>query len=442
LNDHVKGGYQFIMRNYREGDKICLFGFSRGAYTARVLAGMLYKIGVLPADNNEQVDFAFSVYKAQEEEGYLLGKEYKKTFSATNLNIEFLGVWDTVSSVGIIPRSHPYTSVNYAVKTFRHALALDERRARFRPNVWTEPTLDRQQDMDFDDPEVEFPPSEMSEERENWSYKPPERAFCDTEEVWFAGCHADIGGGSHDNKVQDSLSYIPLRWMIRECMRKTDILFDLKQVSTYGFSPEELEEAYESNIFPREGAFKQMPPYKSKSATRETCAPNREREQSLDLTKTSLERLGLTGKNLPNRDAYSDADVNQARALLGSGIDKSDRRHLDILANIWDQLDLVRPWWLLEWIPMLTTYQNPSSSQGDWVRARRRNLGRGRYIPFAGYRVKVHRSVLSKMLATAPKDDAQEGSKEALSDDDPTHYEPCACNWRRLEDSGMILWVD
>ena len=88
--------------------------------------------------------------------------------------------------MGIIPRSYPYTSVNYAVKTFRHALALDERRARFRPNVWTEPTLDRQQDLDFDDPEVEFPPQKMSE-REQWEYNAPERDFVDVEEVWFAG---------------------------------------------------------------------------------------------------------------------------------------------------------------------------------------------------------------------------------------------------------------
>ena len=90
------------------------------------------------------------------------------------MTVEFVGVWweylpaffnpttyltfgnrDTVSSVGIIPRTHPYTSVNYAVKHFRHALALDERRARFRPNVWNEPTIEREQDLDVDEPDMD-----------------------------------------------------------------------------------------------------------------------------------------------------------------------------------------------------------------------------------------------------------------------------------------------
>jgi uncharacterized protein (DUF2235 family) len=91
---------------------------------------------------------------------------------------------DTVSSVGIIPRAHPYTSINYAVKYFRHALALDERRARFRPNVWNEPTLEREQELDVDVPDVEFP---AAGSRDDWTYKPPNRDVCDVKEVWFSG---------------------------------------------------------------------------------------------------------------------------------------------------------------------------------------------------------------------------------------------------------------
>jgi uncharacterized protein (DUF2235 family) len=91
---------------------------------------------------------------------------------------------DTVSSVGIIPRTHPYTSVNYAVKYFRHALALDERRARFRPNVWNEPTLEREQELDVDEPDIESPPTGY---RDDWTYKPPNRDICDVKEVWFSG---------------------------------------------------------------------------------------------------------------------------------------------------------------------------------------------------------------------------------------------------------------
>ncbi|QRW27127.1 hypothetical protein RhiXN_01722 [Rhizoctonia solani] len=95
LDKHVMGGYEFLMKNYRDGDKICLFGFSRGAYTARALAGMLYKVGLLPP------------------------------------------TMDTVSSVGVLfPRHLPFAKSNPIVKTFRHAVSLDERRAKFKDHLW------------------------------------------------------------------------------------------------------------------------------------------------------------------------------------------------------------------------------------------------------------------------------------------------------------------
>lgn len=89
-----------------------------------------------------------------------------------------------MSSVGIIPRAHPYTSVNYAVKTFRHALALDERRARFRPKTWYEATPEREQDLDVD--ELEFPQRDP-ELRDEWIYEPLRRKSADVKEVWFSG---------------------------------------------------------------------------------------------------------------------------------------------------------------------------------------------------------------------------------------------------------------
>lgn len=60
LDGHVMDGYKFLMANYRTGDKICLFGFSRGAYTARALGGMLAKVGLLPRDNLQPVKFAYN----------------------------------------------------------------------------------------------------------------------------------------------------------------------------------------------------------------------------------------------------------------------------------------------------------------------------------------------------------------------------------------------
>lgn len=92
---------------------------------------------------------------------------------------------DTVSSVGIISQSHPFTSVNYSAKCVRHALALDEHRAKFRADMWCEPVLGRGHELDID-----FPiPDEgvVREYKAIWEYVPPDRDYADVKEVWFAG---------------------------------------------------------------------------------------------------------------------------------------------------------------------------------------------------------------------------------------------------------------
>ncbi|QRV86492.1 choline transport protein [Ceratobasidium sp. AG-Ba] len=136
LDKHVMGGYEFLMKHYNDGDRICLFGFSRGAYTARALAGMLNKVGLLPPGNIEQIPFAYSMYKRNDAAGFKASAGFKKAFCRT-VRIEFIGVWDTVSSVGLLwPRHLPFTNSNTIVKTFRHAVSLDEHRAKFKQNVW------------------------------------------------------------------------------------------------------------------------------------------------------------------------------------------------------------------------------------------------------------------------------------------------------------------
>ncbi|KAG6830532.1 hypothetical protein H0H92_000204 [Tricholoma furcatifolium] len=398
INDHVKEGYQFIMQNYRKGDEISLFGFSRGAHTARVVAGMLYKIGILPAHNDQQLDFAFSVYQTTGNEGYDLSKEFKQTF-AMPVTVEFVGVWDTVSSVGIIPRSHPYTSVNYAVKHFRHALALDERRARFRPNVWNEPTLNREQELDVDEPDVEFPATGVS--RDDWSYTPPDRDVCDVEEVWFSGCHADVGGGSHDNKVQESLSYIPLRWMIKECLLGgTNILFDMKYLKTIGINLPKLAGELKAKGLPTEalGFTPEVLNEKTPASTIPGILTPHKNTQQSGLTDNKV--------HLPHAPHLS-------RALTRL------KTRADIAADIFDQLVLAKAWWVLEAIPMLATYQK---EDGTWIRKRMRNFGQGRYIPFHNDQVKVHISVKLRM-------------------ETDTAYTPAAYNWDVVSDSGMLTWV-
>ncbi|GLB44632.1 putative uncharacterized alpha/beta hydrolase domain (DUF2235) [Lyophyllum shimeji] len=402
INDHVKEGYQFIMRNYRKGDKISLFGFSRGAHTARVVAGMLYKVGILPAHNDQQLDFAFSVYQMTGDEGYDLSKEFKQTF-ALPTTVEFVGVWDTVSSVGIIPRSHPYTSVNYAVKHFRHALALDERRARFRPNVWNEPTLEREQELDVDEPDIEFPGQNAS--RDDWVYTPPSRDVCDVQEVWFAGCHADVGGGSHPNYIQESLSYIPLRWMIKECLRTgTDILFDVQYLKYIGINVDKLADELKGKGFDVAAlgfdseALEQEP--KGGPARSGILVPHRTTQQ-----------IPATA---PNAAPHWPHAPHLSRVLHGL------KTRADILAEIFDQLAMKRRWWSLEAIPMLATYQK---EDGTWVRRRMRNFGQGRYIPFYDDEIKVHVSVKIRIEATKGE------------------YTPAAYNWQNVVESGMLNWV-
>ncbi|KIO29075.1 hypothetical protein M407DRAFT_60257, partial [Tulasnella calospora MUT 4182] len=135
LEDHVISGYKFLMDRYQDGDKICLFGFSRGAYTARALAGMIRRVGLLPPGNSEHVPFAYKIFKDHDDPLGWICENFKKTFSR-NVEVEFVGIWDTVESVGLIPRRLPNTRKNKIVKHVRHALALDERRVKFQASYW------------------------------------------------------------------------------------------------------------------------------------------------------------------------------------------------------------------------------------------------------------------------------------------------------------------
>lgn len=96
LDGHVMSAYKFLMENHLPGDRICIFGFSRGAYTARALAGMLHCVGLLPRGNDEQVPFAYRIYKKKGG----LAKKFKDTF-CKSVDIEFLGVWSVLLSISL-----------------------------------------------------------------------------------------------------------------------------------------------------------------------------------------------------------------------------------------------------------------------------------------------------------------------------------------------------
>lgn len=198
LKDHVCNGYRFLMRYYRPGDEIYIFGFSRGAYTARVLAAMLYKVGLLTEGNEELIPFAWEMYK--HERNHRTYFSFRRTFSR-KVKVRFLGLWDTVSSIGWAwnPQHLQYTRQNKAVEVVRHAVALDERRAYFVQNLWSE--------------------------------IPGETKNQDVLQVWFPGAHCDVGGGYVE--AEAGLSKVSLKWMVEQAQafglrfdagRKRDIL--------------------------------------------------------------------------------------------------------------------------------------------------------------------------------------------------------------------------
>ncbi|EEP75321.1 conserved hypothetical protein [Uncinocarpus reesii 1704] len=154
--EHVVGGYRFLMRYYSPGDDIYFFGFSRGAYTARFLAEMLDYVGLLTAGNEELVRFAWKTFsKWQQRSGdseehrkekqklFRYMKAFRETFSRPVKQIRFLGLFDTVNSVPTFESAwmqrnkFPYTARSSA-KVIRHAVGIDERRAKFRQDLISE----------------------------------------------------------------------------------------------------------------------------------------------------------------------------------------------------------------------------------------------------------------------------------------------------------------
>ncbi|KAL4257828.1 T6SS Phospholipase effector Tle1-like catalytic domain-containing protein [Pleurotus pulmonarius] len=168
--------YKWLAENYEPGDRIFLFGFSRGAYQVRVIAGMIERVGLIYPGNNTQLPAVYKLYMSTTERSSGKGTAkynkaiklcgtFKKAFSQPDVKVHFVGVWDTVSSIGLTRGSSlPETVTGMShVCHFRHALALDERRVRFWPEYAST--------------------SAVSESH-------PE--YGDVKEVWFAGSHSDM----------------------------------------------------------------------------------------------------------------------------------------------------------------------------------------------------------------------------------------------------------
>jgi uncharacterized protein (DUF2235 family) len=225
LRRNVIALYKFACRNYRDpDDELYGFGFSRGAFTIRIVMGLIDSQGLIQASNETELDsLASAAYRAYRRDRYpnlkleapyqwirnKFGPAYPPSGVRRNIKIRFVGVWDTVAAYGmpvdemtrgihqyLWPIELPNNRLSGSIMRACQALALDEERTTFHPQLWNEPG----------GPKADDTPA------------PARARFIKDErlsQVWFSGVHSNVGGGYPD----DSLAYIPFVWMITEARR-------------------------------------------------------------------------------------------------------------------------------------------------------------------------------------------------------------------------------
>lgn len=201
LSKNLADAYAFLMQNYEPGDRIYIFGFSRGAYTARALTGLLGRVGLLERGCNSLIPYAIKYYHAgNDHQLNFFKKRFSRTYAykwrdvipdindsslANKLSkgvipVHFLGVWDTVKSVGIFRRQFTLPDTDWLPNMIngRHAVAIDEKRSQYQPVLWDADTNDNHEEQ---------------KERRKSNFQ-----TClhqDVKTQWFSGVHADVGGG-------------------------------------------------------------------------------------------------------------------------------------------------------------------------------------------------------------------------------------------------------
>jgi len=199
INQNIIDAYTFLVDNYEVGDEIYLFGFSRGAFTARSVAGFIYNSGLLTTKNKSKIEEAFLLYKSRDADSKPMSKtaiDFREKYCYPQVTIKCVGVWDTVGELGVpielfenfnkdILQCRFYdVRLNKYVENAFHALAIDEHRKPFDASLWQQT------------PEgIEL--GQVSEQ------------------VWFTGVHCDVGGGYKNTDLSD----ITLKWMIEKVQK-------------------------------------------------------------------------------------------------------------------------------------------------------------------------------------------------------------------------------
>ncbi len=230
VDENIKDVYKFISWNYVPGDEIYLFGFSRGAYTARSVAGFIRKAGILKLNDLRLLDAAYDLYRNISIEPK---SSVATSFRAANCYdpaIKFIGVWDTVGALGIplspfeLTNKKKYlfhdTTLSSIIDYAYHAVAIDEQRKTFEPTLWVQSS--------------------------NVENRSTPQVF---EQRWFPGVHSNVGGGYPDEGLAD----ISLDWMIDRA-NKAGLHFDET------LKPHLVKPNYEGNLYDSHGGiFSLMP---------------------------------------------------------------------------------------------------------------------------------------------------------------------------------------
>jgi uncharacterized protein (DUF2235 family) len=205
LSRGVTNAYRWICQNYEPGDELFLFGFSRGAYMARSTAGLLRNCGVLRGPSESLIAQAYAIYRSDEHPDGPTATRFRDQHSHPLAPIQFVGVWDTVGSLGI-PGGNPLatwinrrwqfhdTALSSYVENAFQALAIDEVREPYEPTLWLTA--------------AHAPESQR------------------VEQVWFCGAHSDVGGGFAETELSD----LALLWLV-ERAEDCGLAFDAERLA-------------------------------------------------------------------------------------------------------------------------------------------------------------------------------------------------------------------